>query len=405
MIWFSILVPVTLTLFFYFKFKKQIAWWELLIATAASIVVIFIVYEVSIHSQESDTQYKGDLIVKCEYYEYWETWVDKTCYETVCDQRDKDGHCTSSHQKPYDCSYCDHNSEYYVAYLTSGKSISISEKKYYELKARWGGTWTFHDQHRDIDFHGGCGKDGDMYSIKWNGNPVTSEPYTWEASYDNRVQAAQSAFHYEEVSNKKLLYEYPELFDRFHQNSVLGIDSLGLSPYDKQRILKKFEYLNGYYGPKKKVRTYVCLFYTPSQNYANRQEIYWKGGNQNEIVLCIGVDRNTKELYWVKAFGWCSNKRINVNLREDIMEQGTLNLDSVYTVLEREIVDHYSVTIFKEKFAYLTIEPSRGAIITAFILTLIISLGINIWAISNEFTEASPEGPRGFNFKSRYGRY
>lgn len=405
MIWFSIIIPVALTLFFYFNFKKQIVWWELFLSTAASLLVIVSVYEISIHSKESDVQYKGDLIVRAEYYESWETWVTQECHKTVCDEEDKNGHCTSSHTEYYDCSYCDYNREYYVAYLTDGSSVSISSKKFYELKARWGGTWEFHDQDRDIDFRGTCGKDGDMYSIKWNGDPKTSEPYTWIASYENRVQAAQSTFNYRELSDKRYLYEYPEVFDQFHQVTVLGIDSLNLPLSEKERILKRFEYLNGYYGPKKKVRVYVCLFYKPSQTYAINQEILWKGGNQNEIVVCIGVDRNTLELQWVKPFGWCSNKRVDVNLRENIMEQEKLNLDSVYSIVEQEILQNYHVTIFKEKFAYLQVKPSGTAIIISFILTFIISLGINIWMIQNEFTEASPGGSGGLNFKSRYGRY
>lgn len=392
MIWFSLLIPVAVSLAFLFFFKKQIAWWELLLPSLISLVIVFAIYELSIYGQTSDTQYLGDLIVKCEYYEPWETYVHRTCSETVCDSRDKNGSCTSSHTRYYDCSYCDYTSEKYYAYTSTGKCISISEHKFYELKARWGGQWTFHDMQRDIDFYGSCGKDGDMYYISWDRNQATAEPCIWEESYENKVQAANSAFTYTDKVDPKGLYDYPPIYDQYKQISVLGIDSIGLCAADIQKIEKQFEFFNAYYGPRKKVHFFLIVYRDKSPSIAKRQEIYWKGGNQNEVTLCIGIDPKTNQVLWSRAFSWCFNHRILVDLREDISDMGTLNFDSVYVAAERTIVQNYAVTIFKKEFAYLKVKPSSSAVTWAYILTIIITLGINIWSVMNQFTEEDPDG-------------
>lgn len=74
---------------------------------------------------------------------------------------------------------------------------------------------------------------------------------------------------------------------------------------------------------------------------------------------------------------------ILVNLREDIAELNTFNPDEVLKVYEN------NVSLFKYKnfkdFDYLSVDIPNWALITAFIITSLISAGLLIWGVLNEF--------------------
>lgn len=382
MIWFTILIPIILSILTYYIFKRAIVWWELLLPMGVSFIFILIFKFGVEKSIVVDYEYRGAIITRARYYESWETWVSQTCTRSYSCNCDNEGNCQTC-TETYDCSYCDYNAPKYIAYDNVGNEFTISQAKYQSLIKQWNKTPNFVDLHRNINNSGSCGKDGDMYEVFWDGRIESSEASTWTASFENKVQASHSAFSYPEISQEQArkigLYDYPKFYDYYKQPAILGLDSFYFST---SAIQKKFEYFNGNYGPKNKIHIFTLLFKNKPIDIAFKQEAYWSGGNQNEVVVCIGLNSD-KSIDWVKPFSFCDNKRILINLREDIAELNTFNPDEVLKVYEN------NVSLFKYKnfkdFDYLSVDMPNWALITAFIITSLISAGLLIWGVLNEF--------------------
>ena len=391
MIWYAMCIPLLVSIVGYIFFRKHMTWWELFIQP----LIAFIVILISFYSMKSislqDVEYNGYIITEARYYEPYETWVHKTCSQryacgtyTTGSGKNRTTH-TKYCTRYYDCSYCDYNSPRWVMIDSKGNEISITKAKYESLVKLWSATQVFVDLNRNINYHGSCGKDGDMYKIKWDGKAETSLTTTYTKSFENILKCNHSAFNYPEVSEedakKHGLYDYPKVQDYYHQKTVLGLDSID---YKYKRFLeRKLDYLNGMYGSKYKVRVYTLFFKDKDINSAFLQEAYWDGGNQNEIVICIGVN-NQGEYQWVKPFSWCDNKRVIVDIREDLMEQKRINPNGMYDVYIKSVSSYWKYKSFKD-FNYLSFEPTTGQLIFVYVLITLISVLSLIWCIKNEF--------------------
>lgn len=379
-IWICLLIPLIGAFVLLRWYKHALAWWEVVIPSIVCFIFILIFKFTVEKIQVSDTEYRGSTIVEARYYESWETWVKRTCYRTI-----KVGKSTTT--VPYDCSYCDHNPARWTVVNSLGKEYSINEKYYNYLIKIWKATPSFVELNRRIVHHFGCGKDGDMYRIVWNKDPLSAKSTTSSNSYENRVQAAHSAFDFldvtEEDKKRYRLFDYPEV-DGWHQETVLGLDSIPSISKDKIQLFKQMsDYINGELGPKKHARVYFLFFTSPDQIAASMQEAYWDGGNDNELVVCIGIDPKTQNLRWVKPFSWTPKRRVLPDVREEIMEVGTLDPLKICRAVEGVVLKEYKRKDFKE-FSYLTVEPPAWAIWVTAIITALITFFISRWATMNE---------------------
>lgn len=389
MIWFALTIPALAAIFMYKYLKRSIVWWEMVIPIVASALVILILKFSVQTTMISDTEYWGSMVTKARYYESWSTWVTKTCsYTTTCCCDSKGNNCqTTTHY--YDCSYCDKNSAYWVAYDNYGNSWRISQSYYESLLRKWNASPSKIELNRSIDYSHGCGDDGDAFEITWDNRPESSEPAVTEHGYTNKVQASHSAFKMETVSKKEAaalgLYKYPDFYNYYRQNVVLGLDSFNVN---RNVIQQKFEYFNGINGPKYKVKLFVILFVNNPISIVEKQQAFWDGGNKNELVICIGLNKDLK-INWVKPFSWTDNKRVLVDCREDIAELDTLNFDRMYDALQIDI-QKFKYKNF-EDFNYLTIDLPGWSVWLAYILTLLVTIGVSWWAIKNDYTSDDDE--------------
>lgn len=389
MIWLILFIPLFATFFLWRRFKDEILIWEAGLNVAIPILLVFTVRIIVSHSLTVDTQFKGGIATEARYYEYWDTWITKECsYDCNC-ETDEDGHrsCDTCYK---DCSYCEEHQPEWIVKDNIGREFEINEAKWKSLVVKWKVTPKFNDLGRDIDTHFGCGKDGDMYSIKWDNEEATAEPTVAESNYINRVQNATSAFNLKKIEEKEAiklgLYKYPPIYDFYKQNSLLGGEKLTCYKNKTQLAndIKSYEYLNGKYGNPYKVKTFVLLFVDKPLSIVAKQEAYWERGNQNEIVTCIGLDSNGK-INWVKAFTWSDNTRIPINLREDIMQLKYWDAESVKIILTNEIKNFKYKNLDKD-FQYLKPVLPTWSIIVILILTLLSTVGISYWVVKNEHT-------------------
>lgn len=384
MIWYALLIPILAVIVGWVLFKKEIVWWELFIPTAGSILFILISYYSMKTYTLSDTEYNGFIVTEARYYEAYETWVKKTCSRTYSTGS---GKTRTTHTVYYDCSYCDYNSERYTIIDTKGNEIDVSLAKYNSLMKQWRGKPKFVELNRDIDYRGGCGKDGDMYFFTWDKQAHTSETTTYEKSFTNILKSNHSAFNYpditEEEAKKANLYEYPEINGYNYQTSVLGLENTKIK--NKWGFTKTLDHINGAYGSQYKVKVFTIFFKNKDINTAFLQEAYWDGGNQNEIVVCIGVDKYGK-FEWVKPFSWCDNKRVLIDIREELMSANNPNAKVFHQTYYNAIRTHWKFKSFKD-FNYLSFEPTSGQLIFVYLLTLIISVATVWWCVTNNEKE------------------
>lgn len=380
-IWFCLFIPIIGALVMLKWFRKNLVWWEVLIPALVSFIFILI-FKFSVEKvQVNDTEYHGAIITEARYYEYWETYVHKTCTRTISCGKN----CTTT--VSYDCSYCDETPEHWSVVNSLGEEFSVSQEYYNYLTKKWKATPRFVELNRDIDYSGGCGKDGDMYVVKWNADPMTAESTTTDHWYENRIQAAHTAFDFVDVTEEDVktygLYSYPEV-EGFHQETVLGMENVKwMKKYQVNRMKQWSKFLNGYLGVKKHARIYFLFFTDKSMLSANMQEAYWDGGNDNELVVCIGLSSKTKQIQWVKPFSWSPTGRIVPDVREGVMRAGNFDVDEVAKAVWSTVAKEYKRRDFEE-FSYVTVEPPTWAMWVTFFITLAITIGICYWAIVND---------------------
>ena len=268
--------------------------------------------------------------------------------------------------------------------LNDGKEIEISKNYYEQLMKKFGSKKIFVDMNRSF-YH----IDGDMYKTLYPNTYEAFEYYASEHNYENKVQASTSIFNYPKVSDKDTakykLYNYPDVKGDY-VNSILAPKNIKITQ-DEQ---KRFNYINGMLGLTKKVKVWICLFTYETDRAGFMQEAYWKRGNKNEFVICIGIDKN-KNINWTHIFGWSKKKTIDIETRNFVLEQKKLNLTKLGDWLYIEIKEKWVKTSFKD-FEYLAIEPPFWAILTTWIVSFLSCIGIYIWIVKNQFTSTDING-------------
>lgn len=371
-IWGAMLIPIIAVLILGFKFNKKLVWWEYVLIVALPALMIWGAKSICEASMVHCTEYWGSYLVRAEYHEHWNEYIHRTC--TRCGGYDDKGNCDD--WETYDCSYVDDHPQYWAVFDKAGNSWHVRREDFDRLCELWAPR-TF------VKLHNPCYTIcGDMY--------VTNLPVTFNDgqlfttttahSYENRIQASHSIFNYKEISKKdvklKELYEHPSITG-WHQDSVLG--DAGPTKQHGEYFIGK---VNGLLGASCKARFVVLMFKNKPIEISYEQEAYWKGGNKNEIEICIGID-NEYHPTWVRVFGWSKQEELKISIRDYIMKQKKLELgffgDWLYGQVEGKIVRRD----FRE-FKYLTVDPPAWVIMLVYFLTLAMCIGIGWFEVVND---------------------
>lgn len=386
-VWFVLMVPLLGTLFMLIYHKDKLTWWEGLLPMVCTIVFTFGAKFVFEKIEMQSTEYLGALTVKAEYYESYETWVNKTCSRKVRSGTDSKGNATYRTEY-YDCSYCDYTSSSWNIVDNIGAKYSISQAEFLRLTKLWNSKPQFVDLNRHINYHGGCGKDGDKYVIQWDRNPLTSVPTTNSRSYENRIKAAHTSFDFIDLTEEDIikydLYEYPKIF-HYDQNCVLGLDSVRwIKTGEKAYFTKMINYINGEIGPVKHGRIYFLFFVDKPSVVGRLQESFWSGGNGNEMIICVGISSTSRNLQWVYPFSWTPNRKLVIDIREDLMSIKEFNASKLFSITEKLMLSQWKRKDFKE-FSYVSVEIPIWSKIVIWILSIIITVLTCHYAITNKF--------------------
>lgn len=364
------IIPFLVSVFLLFFFRKKVVWWEYIVMIAVPIVVSLIVRVIMVSYNNTDTEYLGDYITKVRHYDDWDEWVHRTCTRTV-----KSGKTTVT--QTYDCSYRQYHPERWSYFDQDGEEHWLFYKEEFdEIVRRFGTKMIFVDMHRRY-----YTKDGDAQEYRWNGSEKTAWPVTHPHKYKNKLQNSRSIFNFEEIDENYAdsigLYDYPPI-EMYDQNPILS-HTIKL-PKNQEDALR---YTNGFYGKKHQFRVFVLLFENKDIEISEKQRSYWKGGNKNELVVCLGVKDNKVD--WCNAFSWCDVPTIDVKTETYFAQNDTLDLKA-YSDLLRESLDNGEwVRKNFEDFSYLKPELSLTQQIWILVISILLNIGFAIFVIKNDF--------------------
>lgn len=325
-----VVIPIVLTIIFSFIVRRLnlvkklnnegLLLPSLIIPTASTLLLILIMSQIMRYENFKDTEYLSYYYTKIRHTDRWNEYIHRTCTRRVPAGRDSKGN-TIYRTQTYDCSYVENHPERWLKYDNSGEEEYISEEEFMRIKSLWKTPMVFVDMHRHY-----YTIDGDAQEYYWNNNWRDCLTYTVEHNYENRILGSESVLKYQKITPEEAkelgLFEYPSVDRNYDQNPIIGYSAT------KDEI-KRFQFLNSYYGKNKQIRVFVLVY--PSQSgvqITEDQKAYWQGGNKNELIICIGIDGG-KKIKWANCFSWQSNPELDIRCRNFLLEQKQLNLMSL----------------------------------------------------------------------------
>lgn len=370
--WFALLIPVITAVVLLKKFSRQVLWWEFIVLLVTPIVLISISKTLVELSQTNDTEYWGGFVTKTEYYEDWNEKVScsHAKYRTKTDSKGNTKEVFDGWKHPYDVDY---HPPYWLVIDSNGSSISVDSTRFDALCNQFGNK-TFVGLHRDYHTD-----DGDKYEAIWKLEKEKLESTTTVHTYENRVQASDSVFNFQEVDPKTYgLHEYPTIRDYYRQTCILGPGGVTMPNGEKE-----LQYWNATLGARKQVRIFFLVFKNKPMQAAVEQRNYWKGGNKNELIVCMGVN-DTYEPQWCFPFSWSEAEICKIEARNAVMDQKELDLPKLAEVIAG-IAEEKFVRKKFEDFGYISVTPPTWAVVLIYALTFGASIGLAAWAVKNEF--------------------
>jgi len=393
----AMLIPFITALVLWIKFQRQTKWWEFFIPFVVSIIVASLMsFATSYISAQKDEYWTG-WITRADYFEAWNEKVYYTeevedGYKTV---KGSDGkyHKVKKY-KTVKKSRIDNHSAYWTANDSNGASYSIDSSTYKDFVHRWGRE-VFTELNRNY-----YTKDGDQYTINFDGLDGHMEVASSIHSYENKVVLSRSVFNFPKVTPEQKkefsLIDYPPLSGNWEMPCVLGEQVPGTFAAEK-----RLSVFNARMGRAKQVRVWLLIFKGQPLEAAYQQQNYWKNGNMNEFTLCLGVDKENK-VQWGHTFSWTDKSDLIVEGRNALNEQKDKKLDlgKVTTWIENNIPNRWERKNFKRDFKYINIAPPWWAILVTFIIVGAINVALSAWITQNEFSEDQDRTGRGFR---KYG--
>jgi hypothetical protein len=374
MLWLALALPIVAAIVLAIFFSKKMHVLEFVGLFAIPLVVVAITRFSAESIMVTDTEYWGGYATQARYFEDWNEYIHQTCTRSYPCGSDSEGNTTYCTEL-YDCSYVAYHPEYWEFTDSNDETFGITQQQYLELVRRWNNQ-AFVDMGRNYYTN-----DGDAYVTNFDKVYEHSEITTMQHTYENRVQASHSIFNFPTFKPKQAkemqLFNYPPV-NGYQQASVLGIGVPIPKEWDRA-----VELVNGHLGRKCKSRVYVLIWRDKPITTATNQQAYWKGGNKNELIVCISVDKDGRP-QWCFPFGWTKLEGVKVNARDFVMKQKKLDVVPLANMLYKEIYPNILRRDFRE-FGYLVVDPPMWLVITVFMVVLLFCFGWGFWSATNDY--------------------
>jgi len=218
------------------------------------------------------------------------------------------------------------------------------------------------------------------------------EPTSVAHSYVNYIKAAPDSLFrkqglvekYEKtgslVAPPQRIYDYYRL-DRLVLTNGATVDN----PAEWNRQLSE---LNGSLGAKKQVNISVVITKNQPDDYFYALQQSWMGGKKNDVVLVMSIDDN-KKIQWAEVMAWTTDKMAEVTIKDAVLGIGSVQYDSLILNAVAQNVDTYYHRKPMKDFEYLahSAVPTLGVWIWSMIVGLIVSVGLGIFFMKNDFDQ------------------
>lgn len=372
--WLALVTPIVIALSALLLFRKKLVWWEILSPIVVCIVVIMIMKYTMETGLTTDTEYRSSHVTKLVHEDEWDEYIHKTCSYTTYSGSGKN---RTSHTHYYDCSYVDNHPEQWNAYTNDGNVYGVSPE-YYKSAVKLFNNERFLEMNRHYHHI-----DGDAHSTFWPTTLSTVIAIDSEEEYENRAQAAATVFHFVELDSIKQvgLYQYPVIKNEgtfsANQQALLTPKNYGnakLNNYNNS-VLRK---INGMLGKDKQIKVFVLVYKNHTIEVAERQRTLWKGGNKNELVICVDADNK-----WTKSFSWSDDKRLETEANY-LFADTSKSLTYKLLQLHRTIPADWHRKSFSD-FAYIDVPLHTNQLIWIHIISILVTLGFIFWGVHNQF--------------------
>lgn len=333
-------------------FPHKVGWMEAGISTLIGILLSGFVYAIGSFAQTADVEiWNGEITSKAP--------VKVSCdhdYKCRCRTRNIPRTCSGSGSKRT---------------CTGGGTETVCDTCYeHSYDVDWRvqsnvGDWTIHRVDRQ----------GTTPPPRWTtiniGDPASSSHH-----FTNYVKAVPESLFHDRLTNtfEGKIPDYPSGISDYyvsnHAITAIGANIPDLASWnaDLRQILRKL-------GPQKQANVVMVFANTPDQSYLHALEGKWVGGKKNDVIVVIGVTEYPK-IDWVAVSSWTENQLFKVQLRDDIMDIGTLDRPQVIKAIERNVLSSFKRKQMAD-FEYLKyqIEPPFWVLTLAIILGIVSSLG------------------------------
>jgi hypothetical protein len=201
------------------------------------------------------------------------------------------------------------------------------------------------------------------------------EPVALRREFDNYILGApDSLFH--RIAAERQLPSYPTAFDYMRTNRVI---SDGVVVPDLPLWNTRLTEILSVLGPQKQSNVVIVFTNSPSDSYAEDLRNRWLGGKKNDTIVVIGSP-SYPEIQWVGVFSWSRSDMLNVSLRNDILEMGTVDREALLGVIQSNVAEHF-VRRSMSEYEYLRSEitPTPGFLIIGWLLAILAPLMIGFY--------------------------
>lgn len=285
-------------------FRNYDLWWMYLIMIVVSELALWLIMRRVSRTKE----YLSGYALNVQHHEPWVERVERT--ETYTDSR---GNTRTRRVVDYR-----HHPDVWVMPLNTGTGAYISSQVYDHFRLMWGTPEHWINPH-----HHNCVSGGGGQLYEWNGVYEDAATHTYKGLYINYVTNSNSIFRKERLTKGDIekygLIDYPKIERRYLEQSViLRSPKLPKWVQFSPKSQRAFQLINAFAGSRQQIHVFVLVF-DAAQGIATalKQQAYWKGGNKNEFVVCLGIDisqidpkkshdENPRPIVkWCKAFSWC----------------------------------------------------------------------------------------------------
>jgi len=233
--------------------------------------------------------------------------------------------------------------------------------------------YTTNNENFDIDR---VNRQGTQEPPRWTAAKI-GEPTSLTHSYENYIKAApDTLFRHQGLVEKyvKTLPSYPnKVFDYHRMNRMV---TLGYVLPDLGQWNAELSEINADLGKSKQANVVVVVVNGLASDYAQALEQHWLGGKKNDVVVVMGAAGQS--ISWVHVMAWTTNELFKIQLRDALVEVGTLDRTTVLQTIKSHVAASYVRRPMKD-FEYLksSITPTTGQWVFSMVIGVILSLGLS----------------------------